>query len=92
MPALKNASYPANQPTAKSLMPYFIYKTLSKKNIEYVDVFDGYQDAKKFVREQRAAMPADADWQLKMMHAGNKAQAETLLTAEREERPLGEDA
>lgn len=73
-------------------MPYFIYKTFAKKKIEYVDVFDGYQDAKRFVRAQRAEMPEDADWQLKMMHAGNQAQAETLLTTEREARPMGEDA
>ncbi|MGB1110087.1 MAG: hypothetical protein ACPG4N_07010 [Gammaproteobacteria bacterium] len=73
-------------------MPYFVYKILPGKKLEPLDVFDTYRDAKVYAREQRAAAPEDADYSVKMVFAAMKAQAEVLLTTEREPRPLGEDA
>ncbi|MGB0722069.1 MAG: hypothetical protein ACPGU7_06690 [Gammaproteobacteria bacterium] len=73
-------------------MPYFIFKQFPDRKLEYIDVFDDYRPARDFAREQRKAMPEDADYIVKMCHANNEAQAQALLHQEREPRPMGEDA
>jgi hypothetical protein len=73
-------------------MPYFVYKVFADKRLEYMDVYDKFQDAKTFARERRAELGPDADHIVKVVFAGNEDQARVLLTMEREPRPLGEDA
>lgn len=73
-------------------MPYFVYKIFAKKQLELVEEFAKYRDAKDRVRSMRAALAEDADHNVRLIHAKHPAEAERLLTQTREPRPLGEDA
>lgn len=72
-------------------MPFFVYKIYSLNNIEHLDTFDKYRDAKTYVRDLRATAPAEADYTVRMMHASNNIEAEKLLTTPRDERVVGEE-
>lgn len=75
-------------------MPYYVYSILElekKKQLEHLDTFDRYQDAKKLVRSHRAEKASDDAKDYRMIFARNQTEAETLLTAPREERVIGED-
>ncbi len=72
-------------------MPFFVYRITGERQLEQLDVFDKYQDAKKLVRERRAHAD-DADVATyRMMFAKSALEAETLLTAPRDDRVIGED-
>jgi hypothetical protein len=73
-------------------MPYFVYKVFPEKKLEYMAVYDKFREAKAFARERRAALTPEDPYFVKVIFANNEAQAEALLTTEREPRPLGEDA
>jgi hypothetical protein len=73
-------------------MPYFVYKVFPDKRLEYMDVYDTFQEARTFARERRAELTPEAEHIVKVIFAGNEDQARVLLTMEREPRPLGEDA
>ena len=78
-------------------MPYFVFRVSPDRQLDRLGEYQGFQDAKRFARAQRAelaeqtddASPADT---VKICHAHSEAQARALLTAPREPRPLGEDA
>ena len=61
-------------------MPYFVYRILSPKNLEYVDVKTGYQDAKALVRGLRAEQSADDNATIRMVFAKTSGEAEKLLS------------
>jgi hypothetical protein len=73
-------------------MPYFVYKVYSERKLEMIEQFDGYRDARNHARELRAALPADAGYQIRVIFAKNPEEASMLLSEKREPRPLGEDA
>ena len=72
-------------------MPYFVYRILSPKHLEYLDVKESYQDARALVRELRAAQAADDAASIRMVFAKSTGEAEKLLSAPRDDRVIGED-
>lgn len=70
-------------------MPYFIYKITSGsagviKTLEFIDRYDEFKRAKKFIREQREAMETDSRTSIKMIFAENEFEAEQRLREPRE--------
>jgi len=70
-------------------MPYFIYKITSGsagavKDLECVDKYDQFKQAKKFIREKRTDFENDDRTTLKMIFAENEFEAEQRLSAPRD--------
>ncbi len=71
-------------------MPYFIYRMTSQegmrlvKNLELINEFETFKEAKKFAREKRAELPANSDEIIKVMFAENQLIAEEQLLEHRE--------
>ena len=72
-------------------MPYFVYKIFPGNQLEYLDTFAKYRDAKQLVFTRRKAEPEASEVVIRMMHAKNQAEAERLLTAPRDDRVIGDD-
>ena len=75
-------------------MPYFVYRITEQdkiKELEHLDTFTKYQEAKQAVRSKRAEKADDDQADYRMIFAKNDTEAETLLKAPREERVIGED-
>jgi len=75
-------------------MPYFVYQIIEKdkiKELQHLDTYSKYQEAKKVVRSKRAEKAADDPADYRMIFAKSEVEAETLLKAPREERVIGED-
>lgn len=76
-------------------MPYYLYKISSPegldlvKNLELLEVFDGFRDAKQRAKALRAEQ-ADDDFIYKVMFAENQLQAEEQLLEKREQPVLME--
>ncbi|MBU0499601.1 MAG: hypothetical protein KJ558_14925 [Gammaproteobacteria bacterium] len=71
-------------------MPYFIYRVIGPRNLEYIDTFDDYKEAKDSARLHRVKLERDTDVIVRMIFANNQAEAERLLLAPREERYIDE--
>lgn len=74
-------------------MPYYVYKispgvTPLVKNLQSVEEFASYAEAKKLVRELRGDSADDV--QVKIVFADNKLQAEELLQEKRDKPILQE--
>ena len=70
-------------------MPYFIYKITSGstgaiKNLEFIDKFDEFKQAKKFIREKREDFEMENRVNLKMIFAESEFEAEERLREPRE--------
>lgn len=70
-------------------MPYFIYKITSGsagaiKDLECVDKYDQFKQAKKYIREKRTDFENDDRTTLKMIFAENEFEAEQRLSAPRD--------
>lgn len=70
-------------------MPYFIYKIMSAstgatKELKFIDKYDEFKQAKKFIREQRAEMVLDGRTTIKMVFANNEFEAEQRLREPRD--------
>ena len=75
-------------------MPYFVYRIIEKdklKELEHLDTFTKYQEAKQAVRSRRSEKVADDPADYRMIFAKSEIEAETLLKAPRDERVIGED-
>jgi len=78
-------------------MPYFVYKispgpTDIIKNLDLLDKFEKYKEAKNFTQEKRIEFdvsPKSAD-EIKMILAENELEAEEALLEKREKPILGE--
>lgn len=71
-------------------MPYFVYKIapgVSKivKNIEPLDNFEKFKDAKNFAKEKRQQEDTEAGNIYKVIFAENSIEAEEKLQEQREE-------
>ena len=70
-------------------MPYYVFKMSSPegmelvKNLELIEHFESFRDAKNFAKEQRAIIN-DASMLVKVMFADNQLLAEEQLLAYRE--------
>ena len=70
-------------------MPYFIYKITSGsaggvKDLEFIDKYDEFKLAKKFIREQRAEIELDDRTTMKMIFAETELEAEQRLREPRD--------
>lgn len=70
-------------------MPYFIYKIMSSstgaiKDLEFIDKYDEFKQAKKFIREQRATMLLESRTTIRMIFADNELEAEQRLREPRD--------
>lgn len=73
------------------VMPYFVYEIFPPRRLKLVDSFDGYREARTRARALRAALGADAEQAVRVIHAQSTEEAARLLTEVREARPLGEE-
>ncbi|MGV6810123.1 MAG: hypothetical protein ACWA5U_09635 [bacterium] len=75
-------------------MPYYVYKitqpTPVMKNMEMLEQFDVYKDARNHARHLRSDMPANSGIQIKVMFASNQLEAEEQLQEKREQPILME--
>lgn len=69
-------------------MPYFVYKILPFKQLELLQQFDSYREAKEFARSARQAISPADNHAVKLIFAENALQAEDLLTQERPPEPM----
>jgi hypothetical protein len=71
-------------------MPYYVFKMSSPegmelvKNLELIDDFESFREAKNFAKEQRATLDKDENSAIKVMFAENQLLAEEQLLAYRE--------
>lgn len=76
-------------------MPYYLYKIDNRdgmdlvRNLELIEVYDAFRDAKKEARRLRAEASAD-DAVFKVMFADNQLSAEEQLLEKREKPVLME--
>lgn len=75
-------------------MPYYVYKitqpTPIMKNMEKVEQYDDYKNARNHARNMRAEMPANSGIQIKVMFAATELEAEEQLQEKREQPILME--
>ena len=76
-------------------MPYFVYKitpgvTPLIKNLDYIEEFPSYREARKLTRELRGQATPDAEDSVKMIFAESRLMAEELLQEKREKPVLKE--
>lgn len=71
-------------------MPYYVYKIMPSvgnlvKNLELLDNFENYKDAKQLVKQERIDQDADDQATFKVMFAETELEAEEKLMEHREE-------
>ena len=72
-------------------MPYYVFKMSSPegmelvKNLEFIDKYESFRDAKNFAKTQRAELGSEDAAQIKVMFAENQLLAEEQLLAYREQ-------
>ena len=77
-------------------MPYFIYKMTAQegmslvKNLELINEFETFKQAKQFARDKRAELPQDSNEIIKVMFAENQLLAEEQLLEHRDKPILME--
>lgn len=71
-------------------MPYYIFKMSSPsgmslvKNLELINEFESFKEAKNFAREQRTKLDGSEDITIKVMFAENQLLAEEQLMEHRD--------
>jgi len=70
-------------------MPYFVYKiepavSTLVKNLEMLQEFEAYKEAKTFVKNERSKLAAEDQTTYKIIFADNALQAEEQLMEKRE--------
>ena len=70
-------------------MPYFIYRikpgpTALIKNIELINEFDAFKEAKEFAKQERIDQADGEDIQIKVMFADNQLLAEEQIMEKRD--------
>ncbi len=70
-------------------MPYYVYRITDSagglvKQLELLDSFDNYRDAKKLTKKTRFEMTSDDTAMIKVMFADNELSAEEQLQVKRE--------
>jgi len=72
-------------------MPYFVYNIFPDQKLECLEEHPSYKEARDSVRNKRKEMKEDAGYTVRLVHAKHTEEAERLLTAKREPRPMGEE-
>ena len=70
-------------------MPYFIYRikqgpTALVKNIELINEFEAFKEAKEFAKQERIDQADGEDIQIKVMFADNQLHAEEQIMEKRD--------
>lgn len=71
-------------------MPYYVYKMTATegmalvKNLELMQQFDTFKSAKKYARDERAALDSSGNSIIKVMFADNQLLAEEQLLQHRD--------
>lgn len=71
-------------------MPYYVFKMSSQegmelvKNLEFIDEYESFREAKDFAKTQRAELDKGDTAQIKVMFSENQLLAEEQLLAYRE--------
>jgi hypothetical protein len=73
-------------------MPYYVYRITDSaggfvKQLELLETFDNYRDAKQLTKKTRSEMDGSAAAQIKVMFAENELSAEEQLQ-EKREKPI----
>jgi len=73
-------------------MPYYVYRVESAqmallKQLELIEQFDSFKEAKKLARDRRAALSDVDSADIKVMFADNQLAAEEMLM-EKREKPI----
>jgi hypothetical protein len=71
-------------------MPYFVYKIEPENKLEYIESYEKYREAKLKLNELRKTEGVDSEIICRMIHAANRANAEKLLLAPRDNRIIGD--
>jgi len=72
-------------------MPYYVYRIKPPRQLEHLETFASFKQARELARMQRAGHdPADGS-SVRMIFAKDQVEAEKLLLAPRDERVIGED-
>ncbi|MEO5342669.1 MAG: hypothetical protein H7842_04915 [Gammaproteobacteria bacterium SHHR-1] len=71
-------------------MPYFVYQITEPRQLELLQQFDSYKQARELARGKRAELGVNSAIQVRMIFARNNAEAEKLLSTPREERYIDE--
>ena len=71
-------------------MPYYVYKIMPSvgnlvKNLELLENFENYKDAKQLVKQERIDQDADDQSTFKVMFAETELEAEEKLMERRED-------
>lgn len=68
-------------------MPYFVFKVFPNRTCEQIAEFDEYKQARALARDTRANLTLQDNCTVKVMHAKDSKEAETLILTPRE-RPI----
>jgi hypothetical protein len=68
-------------------MPYFVFKVFPNKTCEQIGEFEQFKEARALARDTRANLTLQDNCTVKVMHAKNSSEAETLILTPRE-RPI----
>jgi len=77
-------------------MPYYVFEMTSPegmdlvKNLNLINQFDSFKEAKQFAREKRTKLDGAGDITIKIMFADNQLSAEEQLLEHREKPVLME--
>ena len=72
-------------------MRYFLYSISPQKQLELLQSFDTYPEAKRAAVAARIAQAATEDHTIKIIFAQDPAEAEQLLLTKRERQPSEDD-
>ncbi len=64
-------------------MPYFVFKVLPEEKLELVDTHAVFKEAKAQCRSMRADLPADANFDVRMIFAKDVEEGRRLLRVHR---------
>ena len=68
-------------------MPYYVYKLFPNRTCEYLAEFEQYKEARGLARDTRTNLTVQDNCTIKVMHAKDKAEAESLILTPRQ-RPI----
>ena len=72
-------------------MPYYVYLIKPPRQLEHLETFTNFKQARELARAQRARLEAAEGASVRMIFANDQIEAEKLLLTPRDERVIGED-
>lgn len=72
-------------------MPYFIYRISQDNELECIDKYEKYREARDQVRNRRTEQGSEDGSLIRLIHANSESEAERLLLTPREAPVEGDD-